>query len=106
MKQMIVLAMLSVAGCATPPEKIAAVQMSGAEYAALGCKELAAAKAHAEMTVGNVSKQQSTIATNDAVGVALLGVPMGSIGGDLETSVAVEKGRLAAISRVMMEKGC
>ena len=106
MKRVIVLAILAASGCATPPEKIAAVQMSSAEYSGKDCAALKADQARSTMTLKNTSKEQQRIATNDAVGVLLLGVPMGSIGGDMETAVAVEKGRLAAIEAEMARKGC
>jgi len=106
MKRVIVLAILAASGCATPPEKIADVQMSSAEYSGKDCAALKADQARSAMTLKNTSKEQQRIATNDAVGVLLLGVPMGSIGGDMETAVAVEKGRLAAIAAEMTRKGC
>jgi len=106
MKRVIVLAILAASGCATPPEKIAAVQMSSAEYSGKDCAVLKADQARSAMTLKNTSAEQQRIATNDAVGVLLLGVPMGSIGGDMETAVAVEKGRLAAIEAEMARKGC
>ena len=103
MKRLVIFAALLTA-CATPPEKIAAVQMSGAEYAG---KDMIS-KRTIQMSAASFGAQsiaeQQRIATNDAVGVLLLGVPMGSIGGDMETAVAVEKGRLAAIDKAIAER--
>lgn len=103
MKRLAIL--LALAGCATPPEKIAAVQMSGAEYAGMSCAEMGVERARlAESLAVNVKHQKDTV-TADALGVILLGVPTGSLaGGDKETYIAVEKGRLAAIERVIGER--
>ena len=103
MKRLAVLLILT--ACATPPEKIAAVQMSGAEYTGQSCDQLIAAKAASTQTLAALSKQQKDAVTGDAVGVLLIGVPLSSAtGGDRETAIAVEKGRLAAIERVTAER--
>lgn len=100
MKRLVIFVALLTA-CATPPEKIAAVQISSDEYAGKDCATLKADRDRSALTLKNTSAEQQRIATNDAVGVLLLGVPMGSIGGDMETAVAVEKGRLAAIDKAI-----
>ena len=43
MKRLVVF--LALTGCATPPEKIAPVQMSGAEFSGMSCADLASRKA-------------------------------------------------------------
>ncbi len=62
-------------------------------------EELAvSAIAWSEFLNGPHTKQQKDAVTGDAVGVLLIGVPVSSAtGGDRETAIAVEKGRLAAI---------
>lgn len=96
MKRLAIL--LTLTACATPPEKIAAVPMSGAEYSGQSCEQLIAAKATSTQSLAKLTKQQKDAVTGDAVGVLLIGVPVSSAtGGDRETAIAVEKGRLAAI---------
>ena len=59
MKRLIVMAAITPSACATPPEKIAAVQMSSAEYAGLSCAELGAVRARlAESLAVNVKHQK------------------------------------------------
>lgn len=82
MKHTIFVAMLALSACATPPSKIKPVANSGP------CTAQDRAKLEA------LSKQQNKAATNDAVGVALIGLPLGSMsGGDVETEIALLKGR-------------
>ncbi|MER8912245.1 hypothetical protein NKI32_00165 [Mesorhizobium sp. M0761] len=77
---LVILAVL--AGCATPPDKIAGVPNAGPCTPA--DKERLAV----------LTNQQNKAATGDALGVFLIGVPVSSMsGGDHETEIAVLKGR-------------
>lgn len=76
------LALVTLAGCATPPERIAAVANPGP------CSP------QDRERLGILSNKQSKAATGDAMGVFLFGVPMASMaGGDNEAEIAILKGR-------------
>ncbi|ESZ46288.1 hypothetical protein X730_18695 [Mesorhizobium sp. L103C565B0] len=70
------------AGCATPPDKIAGVPNSGPCTAA------------DRQRLAVISNQQNKSASGDALGVFLIGVPLASMsGGDHEAEIAILKGR-------------
>lgn len=72
----------SLAACATPPGRIKAVENPGA------CTAEDKARLQA------LTAQQNKTANNDALGVFLIGLPLGSMsGGDAETEIALLKGR-------------
>jgi hypothetical protein len=76
----------ALAGCATPPERIKAAANDGQPCTDADRQQLA-----------ELSKVQKATATNDAVGVFLIGVPMGSATGkDHEAEIATLKGRCEA----------
>lgn len=70
MKNLLALSILaSLAACATPPASIKASQ-------AIGCQPGDAQR------LADLSAVQQATANNDAVGVLLIGIPMGSVAGD------------------------
>lgn len=74
-----------VAGCATPPDKIAGVPNAGP------CTQADRER------LAIVSNQQNKAVSGDALGVFLIGVPVSSMsGGDHETEIAILKGRCGA----------
>jgi hypothetical protein len=73
------------AGCATPPEKIAGVPSS-----------VPCSAADRERLAILYNKQQQAV-SNDAMGVFLVGLPLASIGGaDNEAEISILKGRCGA----------
>lgn len=79
MKKSVVIAMLLLAGCATPPERIKAAAVGGTCTAA--DKE----------RLAFLYTQQTRTANRDALGVFMIGVPLG--GEDYEAEIAQLKGR-------------
>ncbi|RWC25946.1 MAG: hypothetical protein EOS70_32575 [Mesorhizobium sp.] len=74
--------MAGLAGCATPPDKIAGVPNAGP------CTQADRER------LALLTNQQNKAATGDALGVFLIGVPVSSLsGGDHETEIAILKGR-------------
>lgn len=72
----------TLAGCATPPDRIAGVPNQG-QCTAADRERLAI-----------LYSRQEKAARNDALGVFLIGLPMASMGGaDHETEIAILKGR-------------
>jgi hypothetical protein len=72
----------TLAGCASPPDKIAGVPNAGACTAA------------DRERLAILYSRQEKAARSDALGVFLIGLPMASMGGgDHETEIAILKGR-------------
>lgn len=70
------------AGCATPPGRIEGIKNSGP----------CTSEDKARLTA--LTKQQQKAANGDALGVFLIGLPVGSMGGnDHEAEIALLKGR-------------
>lgn len=100
-------ALASAAACAKMPDQIAAVDIGGQQYDRYSCKQLAEAKLAQSQNLSNLSAKQKAVAEGDAVGVALLGMPLSSMsGGDQETNIAVAKGHIEAIDQRSQKKGC
>lgn len=96
-----------VTACAKQPENIAAVPMDTASYAGKSCRSLAAEEAKITAELNALSAAQKNAASSDALGVFLLGLPLGSMSGnDKEALIAVAKGRVDAINKVQASKGC
>lgn len=101
------LAAMAAAGCAKNPDAIVAVNISAHAYSGLSCQQLAAEHQRSSQALAAVSQQQRQAATNDAVGVFLIGVPVSSISGnDKEGLVAQHKGEIIAIEGAMRAGQC
>ena len=88
MKKIMIAAAIAaaLAGCATPPERIKPTANDGQPCTAADRQRLE-----------ELSKVQKATANNDAVGVFLIGLPMGSMAGkDHEAEIAALKGRCEA----------
>jgi len=94
-------------GCAKRPDAITPLALPATAYVNLDCAQLAAEHQKSKVALETVSKAQNNAATGDAVGVFLIGVPLGSVGGgDQEGQVALHKGELVSIEAVQKNKGC
>ena len=101
------LATLLVSSCAKRPDAIVPVDIPMAVYTGMSCKDLVAEATKENATLAALSKAQNDAADADAVGVFLIGAPLGSVsGGDKEGQVAVSKGKLQAIENTSKSKGC
>ncbi len=97
---------LLISACAKDPEQIAAVDV-GADYSRFSCKQLVTEKTKITQDLANLSAKQKSAANGDAWGVFLLGLPLSSMsGGDQEALIAVAKGKVQAIDRQIVAKGC
>ena len=98
---------LTLVGCATSPDKIAAIPVPDAIYEGKSCPELRIARAEMALQLATLSQQQSSAVTGDTVGVLMVGLPLSSMGGnDVGPKVAESKGRLAAIDKFVAVKKC
>lgn len=88
----------ALAACAQSPDAIAPVAMPGGMYDHLSCQSAGAERARVAQTLAGLESLQRSTAASDAVGVFLIGVPMGSLtGGDKAGQIAAEKGKALAL---------
>ena len=103
----ILIATLLIAGCAKSPDAVAPVAAPADAYATLDCEQLKAERVSVSQEIVTLSAEQESAATNDTIGVILLGLPMASMAGnDKEVELASEKGKLQAIERQMTANAC
>ncbi len=102
------LAVLVIASaCAKSPESISASYVADEKYTSRTCQQMLAEYARVSDLLIAASNQQSAARTSDTVGVLLIGLPLGSMGGDdVEVKVAQLKGEQEAIRRAMGIKRC
>lgn len=98
---------LLLSACAKQPDQIAAVEVGADSYSRYSCKQLVSEKTKISQELENLSARQKSAASGDAWGVFLLGLPLSSMsGGDQEALIAVAKGKVQAIDRQIVAKGC
>lgn len=98
---------LVISSCAKRPDAIAPTAIPSAAYSNLTCSELAAELNKEAATLATLSAEQNQAASNDAFGVFLIGVPLGSVSGnDKEGLIAVSKGKVQAIEATRLSKRC
>lgn len=100
---------LAVSGCATPPSMIEAASVPDAPYAQMDCAALKAAHSKALQSSLYLSSIQQGIADRDVIGVALTGLPVGSMGAGRaarERLIAIHRGEATTARRVATQKGC
>lgn len=111
MRKIIILSALALlSSCATPPEDIKAVPVAANAYAGWDCNQLNAESAKVNAELLHRSTVQGQMATNDAIGVFAIGVPLGSLGTDnvkeMEAKLAKLKGESAALDNKRREQSC
>lgn len=88
---------LAISACAKRPDAIAPVSMGDA-FNNLSCSQARTMLGTEREALATYSAAQTTAANNDALGVFLIGVPMGSVtGGDNEGNIATSKGKVLAL---------
>lgn len=99
------LAML--AGCAQRPDEITATPTSDLQYRSLACPQLRGEYDRINAELFRLGRAQHDKAEQDAFGVFMVGVPVGSMsGGDYKPQIATMKGQLQAIAAVSGAKNC
>lgn len=94
---LLILAALAVSACAKRPDAIAPVSMGNA-FSSVSCNQAQTMLNTERASLVTFSAAQNTAANNDALGVFLIGVPMGSVsGGDNEGNIAASKGKILAL---------
>lgn len=101
------LALVVLAGCAKDPGKIQPITFPAGAYAHYSCEQLEQEWKTNENNLILMSKQQSSAAAGDAIGVFLVGIPISSLGGgDHEAEIATFKGRKLEIEAEQKRKQC
>jgi hypothetical protein len=107
MKRISLIAVLFLAACAQQPENIAAVDVAGDPYRGYSCQQLKAEHLKISQELEVASADQKKAASNDALGVFLLGLPLASMSGnDKEATIAIAKGRVQELDKKMVAKRC
>lgn len=100
-------ASLALAGCAKKPEEISAADIGQGVYRNASCKQLADTLVKYSQNLENLSADQRSAASGDALGVFLLGMPLSSMSGnDKETTISVTKGHIQQITAERQAKRC
>ena len=98
-------AVLVVGACAQSPDTIAPVPVDEASYEGSTCAEMGHEMARVNRSVALLSAEQSTKQVNDAVGWFHLLGPAGSVSRrDIRSSIALGKGEMDAIGRVVARR--
>lgn len=102
---LIVLFLMS--GCAAAPASIAPMQISESKYSNYDCDQLSLEqdKLTTELTMYSMTQEQTK--ANDALGVFMLGLPLGSMsGGNKAPEISMLKGEIKAIHIIGTGKDC
>ncbi|MFG5384449.1 hypothetical protein [Yoonia sp. R2-816] len=99
---LLVLVAIALAACAKRPDAIAPVSMGNA-FSSVSCNQARTMLNTERSQLATFSAAQNTAANNDALGVFLIGVPMGSVsGGDNEGNIAASKGKILALENRLL----
>lgn len=94
-------------GCATLPEKVAPAAAPANLYAGADCARLDAERARLDNAYQTAALRQYRTRKVDGVGLALVGLPVGSLTGGSQTkSIAAIKGQQEALSAAYRVSNC
>lgn len=103
----VVITAISVAGCASSPERIAPADVSEIPYLSWSCQQLDEESARLGAALATASEKQKKASENDALGVFLIALPVASMSGDdIEPEVARLKGEIEAVRRTSIKNNC
>lgn len=98
---------LLVGACATLPEKVVATPAPANLYAGADCAKLEAERARLDKAYEAAAWRQYRTRRFDGVGLALVGLPVGSLTGGSQTkSIAVIKGQQDALTAAYRTANC
>lgn len=106
------LAMLSVAACASQPDKVIASYVSPSTYSSFSCKQIISERNRIVQKVNELNGVQKKKADNDAaamgIGMILFWPALFALGGgsDVEPQLASMKGNYDALTSVGTQKSC
>lgn len=94
-----------VSGCATASSGIEPTEVPVSRYASLDCAAGRAELASREAVEADLARRQDTAARRDTAGVALIGVPVGSLfRGDVGGQLAQVRGEVRALRQHVQER--
>lgn len=97
MKAIALITIAALTACAPSPDSIAPVGMAGA-YSGLSCASAASALSVERANLQALSSAQREAAVGDAIGVFIIGIPIGSLtGGNKAGDIAASKGKVLAL---------
>ncbi|GBQ45491.1 hypothetical protein ACM0P6_13985 [Komagataeibacter sucrofermentans] len=105
-KFLLCLSVLGMAGCAANPSNISAQYIDPEPFMRQSCAQLAQLDQKDTQNLASAEMHQRRMHQSDAWGVALIGVPVGSAGGDRHKEIGQLKGELEAIHTVEHGKNC
>lgn len=92
----------SLSACAKRPDAIAPVSVGNA-FDNISCQAAQEKLTIEKANLAALSEAQNSAATGDAIGVFLIGLPVGSItGSDQEGAVAIAKGQVLALENRLL----
>ena len=100
MRRFAAISLLILAGCAATPGSIEPAYTSPAMFSGLTCDELGAERTKLDAALVVAERRQNRTRTADNFGVALIGLPVGSLSGrGRAQEIAQIKGQIQAVSR-------
>jgi len=105
-KIMLCASMLALTGCASSPSDIGAQYVSPEPFMQESCAQLSQQDQTDTQDLATADRHQRHMHESDEWGVALIGVPVGSVGGDKHKQIAHLKGELDAIHTAERGKNC
>jgi hypothetical protein len=106
-KTLVVVAATCAAACAPAPESIQAAYVSEVPYRSWNCDQLGEESLRLNEALATASTAQSSARTNDAVGILLIGLPVGSMSGQsIAPQIALYKGQIEAVRRASIRNHC
>lgn len=98
---------VALSACASSPESIKAANIDSAQFAYLTCPQLAEWQGKLTAAYNTAADSQDNARAMDAVGLALLGTPIGSMThAYTPDQIADLKGRLAAVQALQTSDHC
>jgi hypothetical protein len=94
-------------GCAKRPNAVVPASLPSETYASYSCDQLNQLLVSAKAEEKTLTSKQRGAADADAIGVFLVGVPIGGLaGGDVEGELSVAKGKVLSIESQRIAKQC
>ena len=98
---------LTLTGCASSPGSIQATYVPNSPYMSMNCLQLGETENIEGDKLAALDTSQNNAHKTDFWGVFATGVPLSELtGSDVSEALARQKGKMAAIHRVQIAKGC
>lgn len=99
--------MVLLAGCAASPDSVRPTYIPDTAYSSLNCQQLGEAELKEGDVLQTLTDKQHRARKTDTWGVLMVGLPLSEMtGSDVKGLLAREKGKMEALHRVQIAKGC